>query len=65
MFFFVVGAGMLPSARLSPIIAAAAIGVRIGVLDAALNSAMILLALFTAIVSPALFNLIAARPPQP
>jgi len=61
----VVGAGMLLSARLSLIIAAAAIGVRIGVLDAALNSAMILLALFTAIVSPALFNLIAARPPRP
>ena len=54
----VIGGGMLLSARLSLIIAAAAIGVRLGVIDAALNAAMILLALFTAIVSPVVFNLL-------
>ncbi len=54
----VLGGGLLLSARLSLIIAAAAIGLRIGVLDSALNSAMILLAVITAIVSPALFNIV-------
>lgn len=52
------GGGVLLSARLSLIIAAAAIGARLGVIDAALNAAIILLAVFTCIVSPALFNLL-------
>lgn len=56
----VVSGGVLLSARLSLIIAAAAIGLRLEVLDTALNSAMILLAVFTAIVSPVLFNVLAA-----
>lgn len=55
-----VSGGLLLSSRLSLIIAAAAIGTRLGVLDSALNSAMILLAVFTAIVSPVLFNITAA-----
>lgn len=58
----VTSAGVLLSARLSLIIAAAAIGVRLEVLDPALNSAMILLAVFTAIVSPIVFNVLAAPP---
>ncbi len=57
----VLGGGLLLSARLSLIIAAAAIGLRIGVLDPALNSAMILLAVITSIVSPTLFNLVTRR----
>lgn len=52
------GGGALLAARLSLIIAASAIGLRLGVLDAALNAAMILLALVTAVVSPLLFNLL-------
>ncbi len=60
----VVGGGLLLSARLSLIIAAAAIGLRIGVLDPALNAAMILLAVFTSIVSPTLFNLVTRRLPS-
>jgi Kef-type K+ transport system membrane component KefB len=60
----VLGGGMLLSARLSLIIAAAAIGMRLGVLDSALNSAMILLAIFTSLVSPVLFNLMAPATPQ-
>jgi len=60
----VLGGGSLLGARLSLIIAAAAIGMRLGVVDAAMNAAMILLALASAIISPALFNLLApkARP---
>jgi len=54
----VVSGGVLLSARLSLIIAAAAIGMRLGVLDSALNAAMILLAIFTAVVSPLLFNVL-------
>lgn len=54
----VLGGGSLLAARLSLIIAAAAIGARLGVLDPALNAAMILLAVFTAILSPTLFNLL-------
>lgn len=57
------GGGVLLAARLSLIIAAAAIGLRLGVLDAALNSAMILLALCTAVLSPVLFNLLAPATP--
>jgi Kef-type K+ transport system membrane component KefB len=60
----VLGGGMLLSARLSLIIAAAAIGMRLGVLDSALNSAMILLAIFTSLVSPVLFNLLAPAAAQ-
>ena len=54
----VLGGGALLSARLSLVIAAAAIGARLGVIDAALNAAIILLAMFTCIISPALFNLL-------
>ncbi|MCD6289761.1 MAG: cation:proton antiporter [Anaerolineae bacterium] len=52
----VVGAGVLLSSRLSLIIAAAAIGLELGILDPAVNSAVILLAVITCTLSPALFN---------
>lgn len=52
------GGGLLLGARLSLIVAAAAIGRRLGVLDAALESAVILLALVTTLASPLLFNLL-------
>jgi Kef-type K+ transport system membrane component KefB len=49
-------AGCLLSARLSLIIAAAAIALELGLLDEAGNSAIILVALVTCTVSPLLFN---------
>jgi Kef-type K+ transport system membrane component KefB/Trk K+ transport system NAD-binding subunit len=49
-------AGSLLSARLSLIIAAAAIALELGILDEAGNSAVILVALVTCTVSPLLFN---------
>ena len=52
------GAGVLISARLGLIIAASAIGLRLGVIDDATNSALVLVAIVTCIVSPALFNLL-------
>lgn len=48
--------GTLLSAQLSFTIAAAAIGLRLGIIDAALNGALILTALITAILSPIFFN---------
>lgn len=51
-------AGMLLSARLSLIIAAASIALDLGAIDEAINSAIILLALMTCTLSPVLFNLI-------
>jgi len=57
------GAGLLLSSRLSLIIAAAAIGLDLGAIDPAVNSAIILLAIVTCTISPSLFNRIV--PPQP
>lgn len=53
-----IGSGMLLSARLSLIIAAAAVGLRIGVISPATNSAIILIAALTATVSPMVFGTI-------
>lgn len=49
-------AGILTSARLSLIIAASAVGLRIGVISPAVNSAIILIAALTATLSPLLFS---------
>ncbi len=49
------GAGILLSARLSLIIAAAEVGLRLGLITPALNSAIILVALVTCLLSPLLF----------
>lgn len=56
------GGGLLLGARLSLIVAAAALGRRLGVLDAAFESAVILLALLTTLVSPMLFRLLVPLP---
>jgi Trk K+ transport system NAD-binding subunit len=50
------GGGLLLSSRLSLIIAAAGIGLRLGVIDGPTNAAFILVAAVTATVSPILFN---------
>jgi Kef-type K+ transport system membrane component KefB len=52
------GAGVLLSTRLTLIIAASVIGLRFGVIDEAMNSAIILVAIVTSTISPALFNMI-------
>ncbi len=54
-----IGAGVLMSARLSLIIAAAAIGLELGVITEAVNSAVILVAVITCTISPVLFGWIA------
>ncbi len=48
--------GILLSARLSLIVAAAAIGLEMGAISPALNSAIIIMALSTCMTSPVLFN---------
>jgi trk system potassium uptake protein TrkA len=55
--------GTLLSARLSLIIAISAIGLALGSIDAATNSAIILVAIVTSTVSPLLFNRIAPAVP--
>jgi Kef-type K+ transport system membrane component KefB len=50
------GAGSLLSARLSLIIAASAIGLRMGVISDATNAAIILIAALTAVIAPLGFN---------
>lgn len=54
--------GALLSARLSLIIAASAVGFRLGVISEAVNSAMILVAVITCTISPILFNFLAPIP---
>jgi len=49
-------AGILLSARLSLIIAASAIGLRLGIISEALNADIVLVAVVTSTLSPALFN---------
>lgn len=49
-------AGILLSSRLSLIIAAAGIGLRLGIIDGPTNAAFILIAAVTATLSPVLFN---------
>jgi Kef-type K+ transport system membrane component KefB len=59
----VIAAGTLLSARLSLIIAVAELGVQLGVIDRALQASIILLAVVTSTLAPAVFRLIA--PPLP
>ena len=48
--------GILLSARLSLIIAAAEVGLEMGLIDEALRSAIILVGVITSVVSPILFR---------
>jgi Kef-type K+ transport system membrane component KefB len=57
----VFAAGMVLSSRLSLIIAAAAIGLNMGLISEAMNSAIILIAAITCTVSPIVFSLITPR----
>ena len=63
------GAGFLLSSRLSLIIAASAIGLRLGVISESVNSDIILVAIITVTVAPLLFGLFmpegAEEEPQP
>lgn len=59
-----IAAGVLLSARLSLIIAAAAIGLRLGLISEAINAAIILVAVITCIASPILFNLLMPQAEQ-
>ncbi|CQR47986.1 Glutathione-regulated potassium-efflux system protein KefC [Paraliobacillus sp. PM-2] len=52
----VVGAGMILTSTLSLVIAAAAIGERIGVIDSQMESALILVAVLTCIITPPFFK---------
>jgi Kef-type K+ transport system membrane component KefB/Trk K+ transport system NAD-binding subunit len=60
----VFGAGFLLSSRLSLIIAAAAIGLKIGVIDVATNSAIILIAIITCTTSPVIFKKLYSESPE-
>jgi len=58
--------GTLTSARLSLIIAVATVGVEMGAIEQSTNAAIILVAIFSVIVSPILFNRVAPKPaPSP
>ena len=57
-----VAAGVLLSSRLSLIIAASAIGLQLGAISEAVNSAVILVAIVTCTLSPVLFNRLAPHP---
>lgn len=50
-----IGAGFLMSSRLSLIIAASAIGLKLGLISEAVNTSIILVAIFTVTVSPVIF----------
>ncbi len=51
-------AGFLMSSRLSLIIAASAIGLQLGVITPGINASFILMAVFTCLLSPVVFNMI-------
>jgi Kef-type K+ transport system membrane component KefB/Trk K+ transport system NAD-binding subunit len=57
-------AGSLLSARLSLIIAASAIGLRLGVISESVNSAIILVAIITVAAAPIIFNRVIPKAPQ-
>jgi len=57
----VLAAGTLLSARLSLVIAVAALGARLNIVDRALESQVILLAVVTATLSPTIFRMLAPR----
>jgi len=56
-----IASGFLLSARLSLIIAASAIGLRLGIISEATNAAIILVAALTATISPFLFNMLLVK----
>lgn len=56
-----IASGFLLSARLSLIIAASAIGLRMGIISEATNAAIILVAALTATISPFLFNMLLVK----
>ncbi len=53
--------GILLSGRLSLIVAASIIGMKLGIIDSQMNSAIILLAAFSCVISPAAFGIINKR----
>ena len=57
-------AGFLLSSRLSLIIAASAIGLRLGVISAEINTAIILVAILTCVISPAIYAKMRGRPEE-
>jgi len=57
----VLAAGVLLSARLSLVIAVATLGVKLGLVDPVLESQVILLAILTSTLAPALFRILAPR----
>jgi Kef-type K+ transport system membrane component KefB len=56
------GAGVLLSARLSLIIAASAIGMRLGIIGESVNSAIVLVSLITVSIAPTLFSRVIPSP---
>lgn len=60
----ILGMGSLTSARLSLIIAVSAIGMQIGAITPAMNSAIILLSICTVLIFPPLFNKLVSSPPR-
>ncbi len=58
-------AGALLSARLSLIIAASAVGLRLGLISESVNAAIILVAIVTVTLAPLAFNRLAPRDPSP
>ncbi len=57
-----IGAGVLLSARLSLIIAASAIGLRLGIISESVNAAIVLVSLVTVAVAPTLFSKLIPSP---
>ena len=60
----VLSAGVLLSARLSLVIAVATLGVRLGLMDRILEAQVILLAVVTSTLAPAMFRVIVPRQPE-
>lgn len=58
------GAGAILSARLSLIIAASAIGLRLGIISETVNSAIVLVSLITVSVAPVVFNRLIPSPEE-
>lgn len=58
------GAGAILSARLSLIIAASAIGLRLGIISEGVNSAIVLVSLITVSVAPVIFNRLIPSPEE-
>lgn len=56
-----VGAGVLISSRLSLIIAASEIALAMGLIDSALNTAIVLVAMFTSVFSPVIYSKVRVR----